>query len=84
MDTKTEKRIDDSFISSKTDELYYLTQVYKSLKYLEHMYLAGKLEDENKTWYTRIALSVIKRQRDKLIQEIGKDGLEEWRTFDQS
>lgn len=88
IDRDTEKRIKTSFIEAKTDELHYLDQVYKYLKYLEHIYKVGKLQDEEKAWQIGISLSNINRQREKVknkIKQLREDTeLEEWRLFDRS
>lgn len=70
IDRDTEKRIKTSFIEAKTDELHYLDQVYKYLKYLEHIYKVGKLEDKEKAWQIDISLKNTNRQRDIVRKEI--------------
>jgi len=70
IDQDTEKRIKTSFIEAKTDELHYLDQVYKYLKYLEHTYKVGKLEDKEKAWQIDISLKNTNKQRDIVRREI--------------
>lgn len=88
MDKETEKKIKWGIIKAKDDEVYYLNQVFKNLKYLEHIYKAGKLEDEDKAFHVEINLKTTSRQIDKLKKELielyGDTDYEEWRTFDQS
>lgn len=44
-------------IANKEEELYLLQQVYKNLKYLNHMYETGKLKHESRAWYTQISVN---------------------------
>jgi outer membrane translocation and assembly module TamA len=44
-------------IANKEEELYFLQQVYKNLKYLNHMYETGKLKHESRAWYTQISVN---------------------------
>ena len=59
-------------IEAKTDELHYLDQVYKYMKYLEHTYKAGCLKDKEKALQIDISLRNINKQRDTLKKEIKK------------
>jgi hypothetical protein len=70
-------------MNTKTDELHYLDQIYKYMKHLEHIYKVGNMKDEEKARLIDISLKNVETQRSKILEEIGGNGLEEWRTFDQ-
>jgi len=70
MDKETKKLIKIGFLNAKNDELHYLDQVIKNLKHLEHIYLAGKLEDERKAFGIKNGLKHFYYERDKLAKEI--------------
>lgn len=70
MDKETEKLIKIGFLNAKNDELHYLNQVIKNLKHLEHIYLAGKLEDEKKAFGIKNGLEHFYYERGKIQTEI--------------
>ena len=72
MDEDTEKRIKASLIEAKEDELHFLKEIYKYMKHLEHIYMVGKLENEDMAWQTKHNLCNIYRQIEKLEMELCK------------
>jgi hypothetical protein len=44
-------------IAAKEEELYFLQQIYKNLKYLHHMHQTGKLKNESRAYYTKISVN---------------------------
>ena len=57
-------------IKSREEEFYYLNQVYKYLKYLEHLYTSSKLEDENQAWQISISLKNTETQRKTVAKKL--------------
>jgi hypothetical protein len=45
------------YIAAKEEELYFLQQIYKNLKYLQHMHQTGKLKDEGRAYYVKISVN---------------------------
>ena len=72
MNKETEKLIEIGFLNAKKDELHYLNQVIKNLKHLEHIYLAGELEDERKAFGIKNGLEHFYHERGKIQTEIEK------------
>lgn len=50
-------KLTNKHIATKEEELHFLQQVYKNLKYLNHMYETGKLKHESRAWYTQISVN---------------------------
>ena len=44
-------------LAIKEEELHFLQQVYKNLKYLNNMYQTGKLKHESRARYTQISVN---------------------------
>lgn len=76
IDMNSERQTINKRLAAKQDELHYLDQVYKYLKFLEQGYNVGVLKDEEKAWQINISLLNIGRQRDKLLKEIGENDTE--------
>jgi hypothetical protein len=60
----------DRIIKAKKDELYYLNQVYKYLKHLEHLYNTGKISDEGKSFQIKVSLNNTQAQINTLSDEL--------------
>lgn len=44
-------------VAAKEEELYFLQQIYKNLKYLHHMHHTGKLKNESRAYYIKISVN---------------------------
>jgi hypothetical protein len=71
-----------TYNKDKSEELHFLKQIYKNLKYLEHLY--RKNEDYRQLAYIGLSLSNTQYQIDELEKEVAVDYSDTWRTFDQS
>lgn len=48
----------NKLIEAKKDELHYMDQVVKNLKYLEHLYLQGTLKNDKELFATQNAIEI--------------------------
>ncbi len=70
MQTVIETQSNISVLTAKRNELHYLDQVYKYLKYLECLYKASKIKDENRAWYTMVGIKNCDSERERVKAEI--------------
>jgi len=57
-------------IDPREDELHFLKQVSKYLKWLEHLYTTTEIKDPEKTWYVQASLCNTERIINKLKTEM--------------
>lgn len=53
--TNTSSKLKD--VATKEDEIYFLQQIYKNLKYLQHMHQTGKLKNDSRSYYIKISVN---------------------------
>jgi hypothetical protein len=70
MELDTNNQLKASLLEAKRDEIHYLDQIYKYMKYLEHTYKAGKLQDKEKAFQIEISLSNVSKQRKHAKQQL--------------
>jgi hypothetical protein len=58
---------------STTYELFYLDQVFKNLKWLEHLHTTKRIQNEKKFLQIRDCINIIDEQRQQLVKLDIKD-----------
>lgn len=57
-------------LTAKEEELYFLQQVFKNLKYLQHLYQTGKVKNADRSWYVEISINNVSTEISRVEKEL--------------